>query len=437
MKKFLKVILSSMLITVLVAACGSPGSTEGGDDDQITITVSWWGSEGRHNAMQDIAALYMEQNPGVRVETQFGPWSGWQANILTQLSGQVEPDVMQVNYNWVHSFGEVNQNVFYNLFDLADYLYLGYWDDYVLESMIVNGELAAVPHGINARINMYNTLLFDEYGITYPTTYDELMAAGAIIGANNTLTGADNKYILTSIGAESTDLLIATMLYNQTGRVMQENGKVNYTVEDVKRVLEFFEKFENSGAMPNFHQEDPIQNESNPVWTGGRSGSVFEWVSGVDKYAETFLGGNHEQYLGVAPFPTETGEPGVVFIKPSLGYAVSRNSSHPEIAADFINFMFTNEEAIMILDSTLGVSVHSITREIQEREGLIQNAMRAGLELLDNSHQVFMDPFFEDESVRGARIRAIEAFRTESLDSTEAAIQYIEEQQRELDRLFS
>lgn len=441
MKKFLKLIATTIACTVFLVACGSSGSEPinsanlslPSEDDEVIIRVAWWGSDNRHEAMQQVANLYMEQNPNVTIMPEYGAWSGWQSRILTQLSAQAEPDVMQVNYAWVHSFGR-GENVFFDLNELSDFIELSHWTPSMLESMTVGGELGAVPHGMTGRINVYNKELFDEHGIDYPSTYDELIEAGHIIAANNTPTGADNQYVITNIGRESTDLFIATMLYNETGKPMQENGVVSYTVEEVAEVLELYRSFERAGAMPTFQQDDPIQNESNTVWTGGRSGSVFEWVGTMDKYTSTFKGGNHEHELSVAPFITRNGDGGSLFVKPSLGYAVSRNSQQPAVAADFINFMFTNEEAIMILGSSLGISSHAITMEIQQREGLIEEAMLEGFELFNNYSQVFMDPYFEDENVRGARFIAIEAFRT-GMDSTEAATLYIEGQQRELDDL--
>lgn len=56
-----------------------------------------------------------------------------------------------------------------------------------------------------------------------------------------------------------------------------------------------------------------------------------------------------------------------VYVKPNFGYAISRNSKNPEVAADFINFMFTNEEAVKAAGDTLGVSSNKVTYEFQEK----------------------------------------------------------------------
>lgn len=430
MKKYIKVISSILTLILVFSACNTNNQ-----DKNKTLTVSWWGSESRNEAMNEVIRLYVEEYPDISISEQHGAFEGWQSKLMTQLAGGTEPDVMQINYNWVHSFGR-GENVFYDLNQVSDSIDLSQWSDKDLESMVVDGQLAAVPHGLTARAHLYNKSLFEEYGIEYPKTYDEMIEAGAIIGVDNTSTGVDNKYVLTNIGKESTDLFIAQMLYNKTGKVMQENGVVNYTVEEVKEIFDMYKALEDSGALPTFYQEDPLQNESNPVWTSGNSGSVYEWIGTTDKYVESFRGGTAREELGIASYVRNNVEDELgIFVKPSLGFAISKKSSNPELAAHFINFMFTNEDAIRALGTSLGVSSHAKTNEIQRSEGLITDIMEEGFAELAKHEQVTIDPYFEDENVRGKRIIAIEAFRT-GKDTTEAAKDYIENQQAELDKLF-
>lgn len=461
-KKVLIKVFASVLATVtLLSGCSDSGSTTGSEDadtavteeagdpeeageeeataseeENIEITFSWWGSDDRHTAMQEVASLYEAENPNVTVNVEYGAWDGWQTKVLTQLSGKTEPDVMQVNYNWVHSFGK-GQNVFYDLNQLTDNLTLSNWAGNYLEAMAVGGEQAAVPHGMTGRVQMYNKPLFEENNLEFPATYEEVLAAAAVIGADNTDTGAENKYVLMNVGNESRDLFIAQMLYNRAGKVMQEAGKVNYTEEEVQAILELYKSMEDAGAIPTFQQDDPIQNESNPVWTGGRVGSVYEWAGTLDKYVLAYKGGGADAELGIAPYITEeAGQKPVVYVKPNLGYAVSRNSEHPDVAADFIDFMFTNEGAVKALKTTLGISSNTVTMKIQEDEGMITGKVKEGYDLLDSYDQAVLDPYFEDENVRGQRLTVIEAFRTGKIDSAEAAKQYIEKQQEELTKLY-
>ncbi len=444
-KKAMSSIALMLAATTVLTACGkeepAPAAAEPAApaaptaDAPVTIRFAWWGSDSRHEALQNVAKLYMEKNPNVTIECEYGAFDGWGQKILTMLSGQEEPDVMQLNYNWVHSFGK-GTNVFYDLNKLES-IDLSNWDQAELDAMTVGGELAAVPHGFTARAQLYNTALFKEFGLEYPKTYDELISYGAIVGANNTETGADNKYVLTNIGEVSTDLFIAQMLYNKTGKIMQTDGKVNYTEAEVKEVLELYKAMEDAGSLPKFIQEDPIQNESNPVWTAGNSGSVYEWINSMDKYLTSYKGGTANDEISVAPYLTyKEGDKVSVYTKPSLGFGVSKNSKNPEVAADFINFMFTDPEAVVMIGSQLGISTNKVTRPIQEENGMIKGGMAAGYELLAGYETVVLDPYFEDGSVRDKRYEVIEAFRSGIMTSDEAAKNYIEYQQASLDKLF-
>ena len=439
-----KILACTLTLAAVLTACGKSdsgsnggsGSTgaEPGSGEEVTLTFSWWGSEERHEAMEQVAKLYEEANEGVTIKVEYGAWDGWQQKVLTQMKGQTEPDIMQVNYNWVHSFGK-GSNVFYDLNELSS-LDLSNWDADYLKAMEVDGQQAAVPHGMTGRVQAYNAALFEEYGLEFPTTYDEVKAAAEIIGADNTPTGADNKYVLMTIGKECPDLYIAQMLYNHTGKPMQTDGKINYTEAEVKEVLDLYMSLSESGAMPTFQQEDPIDNESNPVWTSGRTGAIYEWAGTLNKYTAAYKGGDAVDELAIAPYITEDGSAPNVYVKPNLGYAVSKNSKNPEVAADFINFMFTDEEAVKALGTNLGISSNKVTNEIQVKEGMIEGKVKEAYEVLDSYEQTVIDPYFEDENVRGQRYIVIEALRTGSVDSTEAAAEYISKQQEELDKLY-
>lgn len=450
MKRFKKIksAMALLLSAVLVTSCGGgtkapdQAATTGGEKSptdsaqKVEIKIAWWGSDNRHEAMKKVADLYMQKNPNVTVKTEYGPWDGWQQKTLTEVSGGTEADILQVNYNWVHSFG-VGENVFYDLNQLKDKVGLDNWNQEQLDAMTVNGELAAVPHGITARANFYNAPLFTEAGIEYPATYEDLIAAASVIGKDNTPTGADNKYVMQTIGKECPDLFIAQMLYDKTGKVMQTDGKVNYTVEEVTQVFDTFKSFEDAGAIPTMAQADPIDNESNPVWTSGRLGSIYEWIGTADKYLSAYKNGEAKDEIKVAPYIAASKEEAVkVYIKPSLGFAISKNTKNAEVAADYLNFMFTDEEAIKTLGTSLGISSNKATREVQEKEGLIVGAMKEGLDLLSKYETVVLDPYFEDANVRGQRYTAIEKFRTGKTSNADAAKEYIEKQQKELDELF-
>ena len=157
----------------------------------------------------------------------------------------------------------------------------------------------------------------------------------------------------------------------------------------------------------------------------------------MDKYLGSYKGGDAKDEIGIAPYLVETaGQTPNIYVKPNLGYAISKNSKNPEVAADFLNFFFTDEEAVSTLGTSIGISSNTVTRDLQEKAGLLKGIMKEGYDMLAKYPQTVLDPYFEDSNVRGARYAALEAYRSGKLSSAEAAKQYITKQQEELDKLF-
>jgi oligogalacturonide transport system substrate-binding protein len=442
MKRFSTIFGVSAAALAVLAGCGSSGGDKASDvktelpTEDVTIKFAWWGGDGRIQAMQEVAKLYEEKHPNVTVEVEYGAFDGWQQKTLTQISGKTEADVMQVNYNWLYSFGR-GKNIFYDMNKVKNFLDLDNWDKTYLKAMEVDGQQSAVPYGMTGRVPIYNTALYSEFGLEYPKTYADMIEAGKVIGAKNTATGADNKYAFENMGKVAKDLFIAQMLFDKTGKVMQEDGKFNYSVDEVAAVFEEYKKFEDAGAFPKFEQEASVEGESSPQWVEGRSGGIYEW-NAFEKWVKSYVdGGGQESALQVGHYlQAEEGKEPNVYVKPNFGYAISKNTKNPEVAADFINFIFTDEKAIAAQKSENGLSVNKVAHDQQISDGVVDGAVKDSYEMMDEYKQTVMDPYFEDENVRGERYTAIEAFRTGTKTAKEAATDYVEKQKEQLEKIY-
>jgi len=174
------------------------------------------------------------------------------------------------------------------------------------------------------------------------------------------------------------------MLYDYTGKIMQTDGTVNYSVEEVREVLKRYKALEDAGALPTFEQTSPIDTESNPQWVEGKAGSVYEWANTLAKWTDSYKGGQAQEELVVGDFlQVDAATKPKVYVKPTFGYAISRNSKHPEAAATFIEFLFTNEEAVKIAGDTLGISSNAVCYDYQVANNLVEGAVAQGYEKLD------------------------------------------------------
>lgn len=72
--------------------------------DPIELTISWWGGDSRHEATMKAIEAFEADNPNIKVETQYGAWGGWLEQLTVQMASGQEPDVMQINWNWIYQF---------------------------------------------------------------------------------------------------------------------------------------------------------------------------------------------------------------------------------------------------------------------------------------------------------------------------------------------
>ncbi|MCL2399385.1 MAG: extracellular solute-binding protein [Defluviitaleaceae bacterium] len=463
MKKFATLI--GLLVTAMVVtACGGPATTAQppaaqppaatptpaqppadaaapadallNNGEPATISFAWWGGDSRHNAVKAALDIFMDRYPHITVEPIYGAFGGYLDNLVIQLAGQVEPDLIQVNYAWVHALGG-GQNVFLDLNTMSHIVNLNEWTQELRDfTTTVDGQLAGVPHGVTGRVIIYNRLMLQEHGFaTFPDNFEDLMRLGALVAEGNaTIDAGDNTYAFFPLGPESLDIVMLTMLYNETGRNLQANGQMLHTVDEVEAVFSIFEQMIETGTIPTWEQQEYPHNQTNPVWMEGRSGAAFEWVGNIFLAGNHFLEGDLDN-LGVALFPAMTpGGSQAAMQRPSLVHVVSQNSSHPEVAAYLLNFLYTDEDALVALGNEFGIPLSNTASAISIRLGNTHGLQLEGHNLLVSNFGE-MCPLFEDPNLRPQRFAAIEAFRTRSINARQAAERWVNDQQSELNAM--
>ena len=412
------------------------------DAGDVTINFSWWGVESRAEAMEAAFDIFMERYPNITISGDWGGFAGHLDNLILQLATDVEPDIMQVNYAWVHSLAPDGNNVFLDLNTVSHILDLSEWTSGDLSFMNVGNELAGVPHGMNGRVVVYNRLLLEEFGLsTFPATVEDLIAFGEQVSVGNNLNMdlGENRFALANLDNLLFDLSILTWLQATTGNTLQGGGQMFHTEEEVAAIFDLVYELQATGTVQNPMQETAgFPNHNDPIWTEGRAGGALVWVSDVNNFKNTFLveGDEHWDDLGVAPLPVPAGTSQVTMQRPSLGHAISRNTAHPEVAAYLLNFLYTDEDAIRAIGSTLGVPFSSTAAEITWGEGIVSEPQIEGMYILAQSVGI-IDEYFEDPRLRNPRQGIFEDFRHGNIDSATAASRFISEQQSALDEIFS
>jgi len=402
--------------------------------DATEIRVSWWGGDGRHERVNAALDVFEDRYPHITVAREYGAFAGFLDRLITDLAAGTTPDITQSNYSWLHTLG-LGTNVFLDLNTVSDI-----FDISEIEQGIVNllpfvttndGQIAAAAHGITGRVIIYNRHMLEEHGLSaFPQTIDELIAFGEAVSEGNAAVDVDgtNTYAFWPIGPETFDIIFLTWLYNNTGRNLQANSEILHTVDEVEEVFELMGRLIESGVVPSYEQWETPRDATNPVWMTGRAGAAFEWVGNIFLAGGNFMEGDLEG-LGIALLPPmAAGDSQSIMQRPSLTHAISRTTDHPELAAYILNFLYTDEEALLILGDAFGVPLTRTAGTLAQSEGLIEGLMLEGFHLL-NANFGEMCELFEDPNLRQERFHALESFWIGETDARESAELWVNNQQ--------
>lgn len=397
---------------------GEAPTTE--SNDPVSFRFSWWGGDSRHNATLEVIELYMEQNPHVTIVPEYAAWSGYQDKFTTQYAGGTNADLMQVNYNWLWIYSPDGEG-FYDLSTLSN-LDLGNYSSTILDAMTVEGKLNAIPTSITARVPFLNTTLYEAAGVELPTTWDELMAAGNTVQEQL----GDNYYALSKLGKAGMMYLVFSYLEQSTGKTfLDEEGNINYSVEELTSGYQLLVDMVDNHVMPAGNVDSNDLDEKNPKWITGEYGGINEWDSSAAKYMDTL-----EEGQVVTPslqFTMDGAQLTGNIQKPSMGFAISKNTENPEEVVKFLNWMLTDPEAVELMETQRGIPANQAGYDILVEKGLLTGATVDAYNLHADVKATIMHPFYEYTDVRDLYEGAGEAVVFGQMTAVEAAEKVIKE----------
>ena len=85
--------------------------------EPVELRFSWWGGNIRHSRTLEAIKVFEEHNPNIKIRAEYSGWDGYLTRLTTQIAGGTEPDVIQINWNWLDIFSP-DGNGFYDLSQL-------------------------------------------------------------------------------------------------------------------------------------------------------------------------------------------------------------------------------------------------------------------------------------------------------------------------------
>lgn len=327
-------LVCTLILSLVVTACGSKATTDGSNGGSgkknVKLDFVWFSDGVEGEVMKNIVADYKTEHPHVDVQLIEVAYSDLPTKLKTMISGGKPPALARISTSEIGSFSS-------RAVDLAEQLggvdsFTSQFIDSIKPYYVIGDKVVAAPMDVTANGIMYNKTLFDQAGVSVPSSSDEIWSWDQFNDALKTvMEKSDAKYGLVW---DFTPHRWSTLLYQFGGSMMNPEG-TEATINNQAGVnaVDYFKKMHEDGIIPQ------------SVWLGGenpnnlfRTGTVAAHLSGnwmVSNYKDIT-----EFEWGVTYMPIATNRssvPGGKFVMAFEGSGVE------EEAAKFIEYLSSQE----------------------------------------------------------------------------------------------
>jgi glucose/mannose transport system substrate-binding protein len=313
----------------------SPAASPAAAGGQLEI-FSWWTGPGEEEGKLAMYDLYREQNPGVEIvdaTVAGGAGANAKAVLATRMQGGNPPD----SFQW-HAGAELIDYVNAGVLEPVTFLFQDEgWNDVMpqllIDQITVNGEIYSVPVNIHrSNVLWYNKQVFADNNLEPPTTMEDFFTVAEALQA-----------------AGVTPLAIGAADQFATPHLFESVLLAAYGPEDYTRLFSdpaawadprTAEAIENFGRMISYSNEDrgslTWQDAAQRVWDGGAAMHIMgDWTLA---YYKT-LGGTPDEEFGWKAAPGTDG----VFMWLSDSFTLPRNAPNRDNAVAWLQVAGSRE----------------------------------------------------------------------------------------------
>ncbi|WP_420112999.1 ABC transporter substrate-binding protein [Pseudactinotalea sp.] len=360
--------VAAAALTLTACGGGGGGSADPGTagtldpEEQVTITMTWWGNDDRADRYNQAIELFNEEYPNITVQASFSAWDDYWTARATEAAGNSLPDVMQTDLAYLSQFGNRSQ-----FLDLTPYIDNGIDGSGMSESLLDSGKvgdaLVGIPQSTNTLALFYNPATLATLGVDAPEaeqTWDEFVqwnvaAAEAGAGLDPQLWGTGD---FTGVF-----WLFVQHLVQEGVDVFTDDGQVAFGEQDIVDWLNVTAPLRDADQFMS--PEATAQLDPLGGFTANLVGTEFSW----DNFLAGYLTDSGAESIEMLPLPVgSNGEHGQ-FFKPSMLLSASANSEHPEAAAALIDFITNDPEVGTIFGTSRGVPASESARSQLSTEG--------------------------------------------------------------------
>ncbi|HIH8982220.1 TPA: ABC transporter substrate-binding protein [Serratia marcescens] len=298
--------------------------------DKITLRYAVW-DRNQLPAEQEIAKRFEQANPDIKIEIELTPSAQYFVKLDSAAAGGVAPDIFWINMPY---FVQYAKNGIME--PLAPYIKDSglQLDDVVASSVKAyqyDGQQMAIPRDVDSIAVWYNKKLFDQAGVSYPTSdwsWDDLKNKATALKSG--LKGAAFPLVM-DLSIDGQDSYM-NLLFQNGNHIVPKDGQPTDIANDKSIwVYQQLQGMMKDGLMPSAQQMSEVKTEN--IFQSNRAAMVYagSWLAAP--FANNPLINDH---IGVVMMPKIERQSGVAH---SLAFAMSAKSAHKQAAWKYIAFM--------------------------------------------------------------------------------------------------
>jgi len=328
-KKLLAVTLALMLCVPAFAALA-----ESSDE---TVELTYWAQTDRQNAFDPLTEAYCAEHPNVKITLSYYDTDGIKDACKVGASSGTLPSMW---FNWGGSLGSYYAENGCT-YDLTTYAEANDWTNKfnpgVLSLCTLDGQLCGYPTNISVLGVFYNKSVFEKYGITAPTTFDELEQVCATLKENGVVpfsTAGLYGWHVMRILEQFIEYYAGSELHDQLQAMT-----TSWNCEPVIQALTKYQEWCQKGYFPDGF----LTNDPNDTFLAVAIGQCAMDLQG-QWYDSTILGNDLsvDDYDWYA-FPNGTGRMSAFAEMTQLN--ANLTDAQLNAAIDYLDYIFSNESA--------------------------------------------------------------------------------------------
>ena len=388
-KHVVALLLALVLAGHMITGCADADNKN--QQPKTTLRFMWWGGRERYEKTLEVIKAYEAVHPEIVIEPESIEWSEYFDTLSTYAATGSMPDIVQMDYMYLSTFrgnsslSDLTSFVANEVIDISDI------DLSLIKTGLISGEVIGIPVSTSMLSVVYSKKVFDEAGLSYPSsewTWDDFSDICTLIKTKTGKVGAAMSPL--------SDVNILNYFARQHGELLfTDNGAaLGISEATLAEYMSLWKNLVEKEALTNPSDYEELLSaspEQMPV-VQDEAGLMFEWSNFISKVSDA----NDNLGMVTPPLLNENNESKGLWNKPGMFLCIAETSEVKEEAAEFINWFINSEEAGLIMQGERGIPANMKVRDMLIGSDNLSQGQKQSFEYISNAYNYIGDTVAHD-----------------------------------------